>query len=295
MYIFIADTGQVLNGYNRQTQMTGTAKVKIKSKANALQLRKSMVVLGSMVKKNIKNQYRRSVLGILWTVLNPLLNMLVMWFVFDKIFGRQSAGLFYPVYILSGTIVFGFMRSATQSSLTCMVQNYALFTKTRIPYFVFPLSLNVSALVNFGFSIIALIILMLACIPQGVRFHWTMFMIAVPWLPAIFLFALGMSLILCSVYVRFRDVKHLYEVFLTLWMYATPIFYSLDSLTLGEKTRIIMQLNPMYYYVTYLRELLMGTVPDWKMHLICYGVGILFFAVGAVVFRISRKKFILYI
>lgn len=248
-----------------------------------------------MVKKNIKNQYRRSVLGILWTVLNPLLNMLVMWFVFDKIFGTKSDGLFYPVYILSGTIAFNFMRAATQSSLSCMVDNYDLFTKTRVPYFVFPLSLNVSALVNLGFSVIALIILMLACIPQGVQFHWTMFMMTVPWLPAFFLFSLGISLILCSIYVRFRDVKHLYEVFLTLWMYATPIFYSIESLELGYRTKIIMQLNPMYYYVTYMRELLMGIVPDLKMHLICYGVGILFFAVGAVVFRLARKKFILYI
>ena len=97
--------------------MNNNYKIKIKSKANALQFRKSLVVLGSMVKKNIKNQYRRSVLGIFWTVLNPLLNMLVMWFVFNKIFGRTSSDLFYPVYILSGTITFNFMRGATTQSL----------------------------------------------------------------------------------------------------------------------------------------------------------------------------------
>lgn len=272
-----------------------TAKTKIKSKANALQLKKSVVVLSSMVKRNIKNQYRRSVLGILWTVLNPLLNMLVMWFVFDKIFGRTSTGLFYPVYILSGTITFGFVRTASTMSLPCMVNNYDLLTKTRVPYLVFPLSLNVSALVNLGFSVIALIILMLACIPQGVEFHWTMLMMAVPWLPALFLFALGMSLILCSIYVRFRDIKHLYEVFCTLWMYATPVFYTLESLQLGSKMGLVMKLNPMYYYITYLRELLMGIVPSWQTHLICYGVGILFFTIGIIVFRMSKKKFILYI
>ena len=268
---------------------------KIKSKANALQFKKSLVVLGSMVKKNIKNQYRRSVLGVFWTVLNPLLNMLVMWFVFDKIFGRSSSGLFYPVYILSGTIVFNFMRASTTTSMTCMVNNYDLLTKTRVPYTVFPLSQNLSAMVNLGFSVIALLILMLACIPQGVKFHPTMLMMVVPWLPSLFLFSFGLSLALCSIYVRFRDIKHFYDVFLTLWMYATPIFYTLDSLKLGSTTALIMKLNPMYYYVGYVRDLLMGVVPSWQTHLICYGVGIGAFLIGALIFKLSRKKFILYI
>ncbi|MDE6302161.1 MAG: ABC transporter permease [Clostridia bacterium] len=270
---------------------------KYRAKANALQFRKSLVVLGSMVGKNVKNQYRRSVLGVFWTVLNPLLNMLVMWFVFDKIFGRSSDELFYPVYILSGTIVFNFMRAATTGSLPCMVTNYDLLTKTRVPYSVFPISQNLSSLVNLGFSLIALLILMLACIPKGVQFHWTMFMILIPWLPSIMLFSMGMSFALCSVYVRFRDIKHLYGVFLTLWMYATPIFYSLDTLKIAEGGTVwkIMHLNPMFYYVTYVRDLLKGIVPDWKMHAICYGVGIVAFLIGFVIFRLSRKKFILYI
>lgn len=270
---------------------------KIKAKANALQFKKSMVILGSLVQKNIKNQYRRSALGVLWTVLNPVLNMLVMWFVFDKIFGRSSSELFYPVYIMSGTIVFTLMRTATTTSLPCMVNNYDLLTKTRVPYAVFPLSLNFSAVINFGFSLIALIILMLACIPQGVKFHWTMFMIAVPWLPAFLLFSIGISFALCAVYVRFRDIKHIYSVFLTLWTYATPIFYSLDMLKLdsGSAINVIMHLNPMLYYVEYFRELLLGTVPSAEMHLICYGAGLASFVIGFLIFRMSRRKFILYI
>ena len=95
--------------------------------------------------------------------------------------------------------------------------------------------------------------------------------------------------------MRFRDIKHLYSVFLTLWTYVTPIFYSLDSLKLGDTFNTIMHLNPMLYYVDYVRQLLMGVVPDAKMHGICYGVGILVFLVGFVIFRMSRKKFILYI
>lgn len=276
--------------------MSVSDKNKFKAKANALQFKKSAVILCSMVKKDIKNQYRRSVLGIVWTVANPLLNMLVMWFVFERIFGRGSVQLFYPVYVLSGTIVFGLMRSATQGSLPCMVNNYDLLTKTRVPYSVFPISQNLSAVVNFGFSIIALIILMLACIKQPtVNFHWTMLMIAVPWLPSILLFSLGLSFALCAVYVRFRDIKHLYGVFLTLWNYVTPVFYSLDTLKLSKTPMLIMKLNPMYHYVQYVRDLLMGIVPDAQAHLICYGAGIVSFVIGYLIFRLSRKKFILYI
>ncbi|MDE6060994.1 MAG: ABC transporter permease, partial [Clostridia bacterium] len=132
---------------------------------------------------------------------------------------------------------------------------------------------------------------------KGLEFHWMMFMILIPWLPSMMLFSLGLSFALCSVYVRFRDVKHLYGVFLTLWMYATPIFYSLDTLNIAEGGTVwkIMHLNPMLYYVTYVRDLLKGIVPDAKMHLICYGVGIAFFIIGYLIFRLSRKKFILYI
>ena len=160
--------------------------------------------------------YRRSFLGILWTVLNPLLNMFVMAFVFSRIFGRTGIGMDYPVYVLSGNIVFGFMRTATVTAMPSLVSNYDLITKTRTPYSVFPLSNVFTALVNFGFSLIALIVVMIVRIPAGVRFHWSGLMVFFPWLPAIFLFSAGLALLLSAVYVRFRDLKHIYNVLLTL-------------------------------------------------------------------------------
>lgn len=268
---------------------------KSKMKANALQLKKSMVVLSSMVEKNIKNQYRRSMLGIVWTVLNPLLNMIVMAFVFSSIFGRADIEMDYPVYVLSGTIVFTLMRVSTSESLTCMVDNYDLLTKTRVPYAVFPVSHTFSSTVNFGFSLIALIIVMLVRIPNGAEFHWTLFMIVFPWLPSLMLFSLGLSFILSSIYVRFRDIKHIYSVFLTLWTYLTPIFYTLSTLNLSETSLKIMNLNPMLHYLNYFRSLIMGVVPSLTEHLICYGVGIFVFAIGLLIFNLSKKKFILYI
>lgn len=263
-------------------------------RANELQFKKSMVVLGSLVGKNIKNQYRRSVLGILWTVLNPLLNMLVMAFVFGNFF-RNDISMDYPVYVLSGNIVFSLMRSATTSSLTCMVNNYDLLTKTRIPYAVFPISNVLSSTVNFGFSLVALVIVMLVRMSVGVTFHWTMILIIFAWLPAILFFSAGISFVLSVVYVRFRDIKHLYGVFLTLWMYSTPVFYSLDKMNLGKGYLTAMSFNPMLHYLQSFRDLVNGTIPSGKEFLICYGVGLGCLGLGYLIFRLSRKRLLLYI
>lgn len=263
-------------------------------RANELQFKKSMVVLGSLVGKNIKNQYRRSVLGILWTVLNPLLNMLVMAFVFGNFF-KNDISMDYPVYVLSGNIVFSLMRSATTSSLTCMVNNYDLLTKTRIPYAVFPISNVLSSTVNFGFSLVALVIVMLVRMSAGVTFHWTMILIIFAWLPAILFFSAGISFILSVVYVRFRDIKHLYSVFLTLWMYSTPVFYSLDKMNLGKGYLTAMSFNPMLHYLQSFRDLVNGTIPSGKEFLICYGVGLGCLGLGYLIFRLSRKRLLLYI
>lgn len=270
-------------------------KNKRKTKANALQLRKTVVVLDSLVRKNIKNQYRRSALGIVWTVLNPLLNMIVMAFVFSSIFGSNSIDMDYPVYVLSGNIVFSLMSTATSNSLHSIVDNYDLLTKTRMPYSVFPISQNLSAMVNFGFSLIALILVMLIRIPQGVSFHWTMFMTIMPWLPSLMLFSIGISLVLSAIYVRFRDIKHIYSVVLTLWTYLTPIFYSLSTLNLSPTILSILNLNPMLHYLTYFRNIVMGIVPSLSAHLICYGAALAMLAIGCLVFNRAKKKFILFI
>ncbi len=200
----------------------------------------------------------------------------------------------YPIYILSGNIVFSLMRAATSNALTCIVNNYDLLNKTKIPQIIFPLSHNFSAVVNFCFSLIALIVVMLVRIPNGVRFHATMPMIFFPWLPSLLLFCIGISLILSTVYVRFRDIKHIYSVVLTLWMYMTPIFYAANIL--GKDVQAVMGLNPMFHYLTYFRNVVaLGIVPSLMDHLICYGFGLCFFLIGYVIFNSKRKTFILYI
>ena len=247
-------------------------------------------LLRLLVRRNIKNQYYRSVIGILWTVLNPLLNMLVMAFVFSQIFGRgNTGGLDYPLYILSGNIVFGIMRSSTSTSLPCLVSQRDMLQKTKLPISLFPTSNVFSALVTFGFSFIALIIVALFRFWAGAyTFHWEI-VLTVVLLPALTLFSLGLSYFLSALYVFFRDLKHIYTVVLTLWTYLTPLFYAPEALKNPALTSVL-KFNPMYHYVTSFRDLLTGNIPTLGEHIVCYAFGIAAFAVGALFLLAVRNK-----
>ena len=228
-------------------------------------LSQRMYLLRLLVKRNIKNQYYRSFIGVVWTVLNPLLNMIVMAFVFSALFGRHTNGLDYPIYILSGNIIFGIMRGSTSSSLGCLVGQADMLQKTRVPIEIFPTANVFSALVTFGFSFIALLLV------AGFRalpilggphfiFPWQIVLVIII-LPAVTIFSLGISYFLSALFVFFRDIKHIYSVILTLWTYLTPLFYSVNALN-SELVSKAMVFNPMYHYVEGFRELLRGDIPN---------------------------------
>ena len=244
-------------------------------------------LLRLLVRRNIKNQYYRSFIGVLWTVLNPLLNMLVMTLVFSRLFGGDTA-LDYPIYILSGNIIFNIMRTSTSGSLPCLVRLRDMLQKTRVSIALFPTANVLSSLVTFLFSFVALLIVALVRYLTGdYVFAWQIVLVVVL-IPAIALFSLGISYFLSALYVFFRDIEHLYTVILTLWTYLTPLFYTVDRLgsALIEK---IMNLNPMYHYVEYFRTLLAGGIPSGLEHLICYGFAIASFAVGYLFMRAVRN------
>lgn len=247
-------------------------------------------LLRLLVKRNIRNQYYGSFIGVLWTVLNPLLNMLVMAFVFSQIFGRDGIELDYAVYVLSGNIIFNVMRASTSGSLPCLVNQRNLLQKNKISVSIFPISNVLSSLVTFGFSFIALVLVMVVRILMGadVAFHWEMLMTVVL-LPSLLLFSLGISLFLSTLYVFFRDIQHIYSVLLTLWTYLTPLFYTVDKLNSPMVTKV-MAFNPMYHYVEYFRTLLMGGMPSLAEHLICYGFGIVFFLLGLIFMRLTKNS-----
>ena len=216
-------------------------------------LSQRMYLLRLLVKRNIKNQYYRSFIGVVWTVLNPLLNMIVMAFVFSALFGRHTDGLDYPIYILSGNIIFGIMRGSTSSSLGCLVGQADMLQKTRVPIEIFPTANVFSALVA-GFRALPIL--------GGPHFifPWQIVLVIII-LPAVTIFSLGISYFLSALFVFFRDIKHIYSVILTLWTYLTPLFFSVDALN-SELVSKAMVFNPMYHYVEGFRELLRGDIPN---------------------------------
>lgn len=252
------------------------------------QIKRDWFILTSLVSKDFKLKYRRSVLGVLWSVLNPLLMMIVLTAVFSVVFRFEIPN--FPIYLILGQTLFTFMSDATSGAMSSIIDSAPLIKKIRINKMLFPLEKVVFSLLNFTISLIAV-----AAVIAFYQIPPTLNLLLLPLLLFyLFLFCLGLGLLLSSLAVFFRDVMHLWGVILTAWTYATPLFYPTSILTDWMWT--IMQFNPMYYYVTYFREIaLYGTTPSLTENAICFGCGAAVLIIGFLVFRKQQKKFILYV
>ena len=245
-------------------------------------------LLHELVTRDIKVRYRRSVLGILWTVLNPVLMMLVITIVFSQLFRFEIEH--YPIYYFCGNIIFGFMNTATNDALHSILGGANLIKKVYVPKYIFPLSKIFSGLVNLGFSYIAMLLVMVL---TKTPFHATMLLTPIV-VFYVFLFSVGLGLVLATMMVFFRDIAHLYGVAITAWMYLTPVFYP-ESL-LSERNPLILAFNPMHHYIAYMRDItLYQTVPSITDNLICLGFSLSMLVIGLLFFYKKQDKFILYI
>lgn len=244
----------------------------------------------SLVSRDFKLKYRRSVLGVLWSVLNPLLMMCVLAAVFTNVlkFGDDIRN--FPLYLILGNILFTLMADSTNEAMWSIIQSSSLIKKIRIEKLIFPLEKILFQLVNFAISLIAVVIVLVffQIIPT-----WRLIFLPVL-LVYMLLFCAGLGMLLSALAVFFRDVCHLWGVVLTAWTYATPLFYPMSILP--EWMQAAEQFNPMYHYVTYFRDIVMNaTVPGLTENLICFGFAIVSFIVGIIVFKKNEKKFILYV
>ena len=245
-------------------------------------------LLNELVVRDIKVRYRKSVLGLLWTVLNPLLMMCVITVVFSTLF-RQNIPNF-PIYYLAGSLIFSFNSEATSNGLYSIIGSASLIKKVYIPKYLFPISKVLSALVNLGFSLVAMFVVMIV---TGAPFHATLLLMPLP-IFYVFLFTSGLSLLLAAATVYFRDIAHFWGVFVLAWTYFTPIFYPVTILP--SFAMKIMQLNPMYHYVTYMRDVVLyGTFPGMKENLICFLIGAVTLLIGLWVFYRKQDRFVLYV
>ncbi len=247
-------------------------------------------LLFNLASKDIKVKYRRSVLGIAWSILNPLLTMLVLTQVFQMLLRVQVEN--FATYYIVGSSLWSFFSESTSLAMTSVIGASSLIKKVYVPKYMFPLEKCIFAMINYLFSLIAVFLVMII---QGVYPTWTTILAILPILYC-FVFCCGFSLFLSAVTVYFRDIAHLYGVLLTIWMYLTPILY---PITLLEDKRFIyniVKLNPMYYYVEYIRDVMMyNTVPDIIFNLKCIGIAIVSLIIGSLVFKKCEGKFILHI
>ena len=211
-------------------------------------------LLYNLVSRDIKVRYRKSFLGMLWTVLNPLLMMIVMTIVFSTLFKSTIDN--FPVYFLAGNLIFTLNSEITNNCTYAIIGNASLLKKVYIPKYLFPLSKAGSALVNLMFSLIAMFLVMIIL---RVPFLPTLLLLPIP-IAYAFIFSLGLGLLLSAVTVYFRDIAYFYSVLLLAWNYFTPVFYPIEILP--DFARKLMQLNPLYHYIDYMRNLILhGVVP----------------------------------
>ena len=245
-------------------------------------------LLQLMVKRDFVTRYRRSVLGIIWSLLNPLLTMLIMTMVFSFLFRFDIAH--FPVYFLSGQILFGFFSESSTQAMNSIVSNAGIIKKIYVPRYIFPVSRVISSLVNLSLSFVAfLFVIVVTRAPMP----WTILLVPIPIFYTV-IFSLGVGMLLSSMAVFFRDLSHMYGIVITLWMFLTPIMYPVEILP--DRVFQLIHLNPMFHYITYFRALAIdGVIPGLWSNVICLGFALLALCIGLFATISKQDKYILYL
>ncbi|MDE8035561.1 ABC transporter permease [Actinobacillus equuli subsp. equuli] len=246
-------------------------------------------LLKQLVVRDVKLKYRRSYLGYLWSILNPLMLMMVLVVVFSNLFRFDIPN--FPLYMIAGQTIFNFMAEATNMSIGSITGNASLLKKTYVPKYIFTLSKVGSSLVNLLFSLGALLLVMIV---TGATFSWNLLFFPVIILQVL-IFSLGLGLFLATATVFFRDIQYLWGVFVSMWLYLTPLFYPVTIIP-EEYQTLYKTANPMYWYIEQFRDIVLyAKFPDVNSIYIGFGVAILVLILGAWYFNKKQDEFILYI
>ena len=252
---------------------------------------KYIALINQLVQRDIKTKYRRSVLGLLWTVLNPLLMMTVLSIVFSYFFSRYGDVENFPVYLLCGQVIFNFFNESTSIAMGSIVHSGELIKKVYVPKYLFPITKVMSSGVNLLSSMIALVIVMVA---TRSRVTPTVLLAVFPLL-YVLLFSTGVSLFLSAAAVSFRDLMHLYSVVTTAWMYLTPVIYPMSILDGAPKWAVfIINANPLTAFIKIFRAVVLdGVTAPWILHVQSIVWCVIALVIGSLVFKKSQDKFIL--
>lgn len=246
-------------------------------------------VFSELVKRDFNKRYKRSILGILWSMLAPLFQLLVMSFVFKRVFGNSMEH--YTIYLFSGQLVFNYFKEATNNGMSSIMSNAGIITKVTVPKYLFLISKIMAASINF---ILTLAIFFLFTILDGISFTWKFLLLLYP-VFCLFLLIIGAGLILSALYVFFKDIQYLYDIFTLALMYFTPIFYNVHIFD-GSLTARLLYLNPLFLYIDYIRSIVIaGIVPSLTSHLYCLFYSLFVLRIGMWIYKKYNYMFLYYI
>lgn len=251
-------------------------------------LKKNQFLFQQLVHRDFTKKYKRTILGIAWSVLSPLLSLFVMNLVFSTLLGSEIEH--YTIYLFSGQLIFSFFSDSTNQGMTSLLNNSEIFTKVNVPKYMFLFSQNVSSLINFGITLIVYFVFVFA---DGILPTWKFILLIYP-IVCLVIFNLGVGLILSALYVFFRDIQYLYSIFTLLLMYMSAIFYSIESFPqIGQN---LFLLNPIYVYIRYFRKIVIeNTIPTIQFHVIAAGYAVIAFAIGALIYKKKNHSFLYYV
>ncbi len=245
-------------------------------------------LFSELVKRDFKKKYKRTVLGMIWSVLSPLLSVLVLMLVFVHFFGRTQEH--YIIYLFSGTLVMNFYSECTKGGMRALVSNASIFTKINIPKTLFLFSKCVQSFINFCLTFIIYIVF---CICDHVKFGPHMLMLFFPIL-TLMIFSVGVGMTLSSLFVFFKDVEYLYGIFLLLLHYVSAIFYPVTIVP--EAYQKFFYMNPIYCYIKYFRMITIETmIPSLTIHALCLGFALFMLGVGCLTYKKFRNEFLYYV
>lgn len=241
-----------------------------------------------LVKRDFKKKYKRTILGMAWSVLSPLLMLLVMRLVFTQFFGRNMEH--YTTYLFCGNLLFSFFNEATGQGMQSLMGNAGIFTKVNVPKYLFLLSKNVQTLINFGLT---LCVFFVFCILDDITFTWKFILLLYP-IACLILFNIGVGLILSALFVFFRDIQYLWSVFTQLLMYMSAIFYTIDGYS--PMVQNLFLLNPMYLFIRYFRKIVIeATIPSIWFHLLMLADVVIVLGIGCWMYKKYNTRFLYYV
>lgn len=241
-----------------------------------------------LVKRDFKKKYKRTVLGMAWSILSPLMMLLVMRLVFTQFFGRNMAH--YTTYLFCGNLIFSYFNESSTQGMTSLMGNAAIFTKVNVPKYLFLFSKNVQTLINFGLT---LCVFFVFCVLDGITFTWRFILLLYP-VFCLVLFNLGVGLILSALFVFFRDIQYLWGIFSQLLMYMSAIFYTIDRYS--YTVQCLFLVNPVYLFIRYFRKIVIdAAIPSVWFHLLMLADAMLVLALGCLMYKKYNTRFLYYV